>query len=357
MDILDGDSIIVSNMGFKIQNRRYTGSKQKLIEWIKSNIEKETKNCTSFCDLFAGTGVVTNAMINNYNTFYINDFLFSNYCIYNAFFGKEKYDDSKLIKYKREFNELNPLEINDNYVSLNYGNRFFSTNDSLLIGEIRERIANYKNNNSINQREHDILLASLIYSFDKCANTVGHYEAYIKKTKLIDLFKFELIDPVIFDPNDQREIHIFREDSNTLARKIKCDVVYIDPPYSSRQYSRFYHLIETIVKWDKPKLFGTAFKPKPENMSEYCTSRAIDSFRELIADLNCKYIFVSYNNTYDSKSSSSKNKMELEDIVKILSNKGKTKILEKKYKAFNAGKTILSNHKEFLFITEVEKND
>ena len=340
-------------MGFKINNRRYTGSKQKLTPWIREVVLSEINNCHSFCDLFAGTGVVTNAFIDDFDTFYINDFLFSNYAIYQAFFGGENFSDSKLVKYKREFDQIIPSECSQNYVSNNYGDKFFSYNDSLLIGEIRERIELLLNNGEVNKREYYILLTSLIYSFDRCSNTVGHYEAYIKKPIKKDSFIYELIDPVIYLNDDPRNIHITREDSNVLVRKIQPDVVYIDPPYSSRQYSRFYHVIETITKWDKPKLYGTALKPEPENMSEYCSSKAIDAFRELIADLNCKYIFVSYNNTYNSKSKSSQNKMVLEDIVKVLEKKGKTKILEKKHNAFNAGKTNLDDHKEYLFVTEV----
>lgn len=350
------DEVIILYMAFKIQNRRYTGSKQKLLEWIRQTIMNTIDdNCHSFCDLFAGTGVVTNAFINDFNDFIINDFLFSNNVIYNAFFSKENYHEEVLARYKREFVSLNPNDLAENYVSQNYGGKFFSYNDSKLIGEIRERLESLKNNHEINNREFNILLTSLIYSFDRSANTVGHYEAFIRKANIKDSFKFELIDPVINDENDPRNISIYREDSNELVRRINCDVVYIDPPYSSRQYSRFYHVIETIVKWDKPELFGTALKPKPENMSEYCSSRAIDSFRELIADLNCKYIFVSYNNTYNSKSNSSKNKMELDDMIRILNKKGHTQIFEINHNAFNAGKTNLEDHKELLFVTEVAK--
>ena len=343
-------------MGFNIQNRRYTGSKQKLSSWIRDSIIKTTNNeCSSFCDLFAGTGVVTNALINDFDTFYINDFLFSNECIYKAFFGKEDYREEVIIKYKRSFKDISVQSCCENYFSKNFGNKFFSYNDSLLIGDIRERIEKAFLSREINDREYCILLASLIYSFDRCSNTVGHYEAYIQNKKIKDGFTFELINPVILGTNDKRDIVITREDSNQLVKKIKCDVVYIDPPYSSRQYSRFYHLIETVVKWDKPQLFGTALKPKPENMSDYCSSKAIDAFRELISDLDCKYIFVSYNNTYNSKSSSSKNKMELEEMIKVLSKKGKTSVLETKHSAFNAGKTDLRDHKEYLFVTEVGK--
>ena len=341
-------------MGFKIYNRRYTGSKQKLTQWIRDSIMTVCKpGCVSFCDLFAGTGVVTNALANDFNEFYVNDFLYSNYTIYCAFFGNEDYSENKLIKYKRVFSDINPFECMSNFVSENYGGKFFSVNDSLLIGEIRERIESLYKTGELNNREYCILLASLIYSFDRCSNTVGHYEAYIKKPIKKDSFEFELIEPVVYLKGDSRVFHITREDSNALAGTINCDVVYIDPPYSSRQYSRFYHVIETITKWDKPKLYGTALKPEPENMSDYCSSKAIDAFRELIADLKCKYIFVSYNNTYNSKSKSSKNKMELEDMLKVLEKKGKTKILEIKHNAFNAGKTSLDNHKELLFVTEV----
>lgn len=55
------------------------------------------------------------------------------------------------------------------------------------------------------------------------------------------------------------------------------------------------------------------------------------------------------------KSSSSKNKITLEEIKTMLEEKGETKVFDKPYKFFNAGKTELKNHKEYVFITKVEK--
>ncbi len=43
---------------FKLQNRRYIGSKYKLLGWIFSIINKECKG-NSFADIFAGTGIVS----------------------------------------------------------------------------------------------------------------------------------------------------------------------------------------------------------------------------------------------------------------------------------------------------------
>ena len=87
-------------------------------------------------------------------------------------------------------------------------------------------------------------------------------------------------------------------------------------------------------------------------MSKYCTVKAKDSFKELVNNLDVKYLAVSYNNTYKSKSKSSENKIKLEEIKEILNEVGETKIFEQSHKAFNTGKTDFSDHKEFLFLTK-----
>jgi adenine-specific DNA-methyltransferase len=189
----------------------------------------------------------------------------------------------------------------------------------------------------------------LLYTADKIANTVGHFDAYFKKENVKDNFLMKSIDPITV-----QDISIFKEDTNILAKEIKADIVYIDPPYNSRQYSRFYHVLETLTKWDKPILFGVALKPEPENMSDYCRNNAKDKFAELVRDLDAKYLVVSYNNTYDSKSNSSRNKITLQEIEQILQKKGPTKVFEKNYRHFNAGNTNFNNHKEYLFVTKAK---
>lgn len=351
MDKFDGDILWGLIMSFSINNRRYTGCKAKLSGWIYETITNNCKNSTSFCDLFAGTGVVTSSLIDKFDTFFINDFLYSNEIIYKAFFMKQSYSEEKIYKYYNLFHNFQPKNIHQNYVSINFGDKFFSEDDALLIGAIRDYIEEYKYD--LNEKEYAILVASLLYSADRSSNTCGHYDAYIKKGVVRSSFKFELIEPMIKNSDDRRNIIITRENSNKLASKIKSDIIYIDPPYSSRQYSRFYHVLETLTKWDKPELFGVARKPAQENMSEYCKSKALDAFKELIYLLDSKYIVVSYNNTYNSKSSSSKNKMSLDEIKNVMYNKGKTEIYSIAHKPFNTGKTELENHQEMLFVTEV----
>lgn len=335
-------------MSYEIWNRRYTGSKYKLADWIFDIIDKNC-NGSSFCDIFAGTGIIAQYALTRMKKVVINDFLYSNEIIYKAFFLQESYDKKKIDSYKKDFQCINSQNIDSNYISENFGNKFFSYNDAIIIGEIRERIEKAKD---LTEKEYAILLASLLYSADKIANTVGHYDAYIKGHSLNDRFKFELISPY----NTKSKVEIFRQDANLLAKTLQTDIVYIDPPYNSRQYSRFYHVLENITTWKKPKLYGVALKPEPENMSEYCRNTAFEAFSALINALTCKYIVVSYNNTYASKSSSSINKMTLENIKEVLSAKGKLTCFEKAHQFFNAGKTKFADHKELIFLVEVKSN-
>ncbi len=330
----------------QLYNRRYIGNKHKLIEWIFSIINKECKG-NSFADIFAGTGVVSAVATKHFKKVLLNDFLHSNYAIYRAFFGNEAWDKNKIDNIIKSYNNIYGDDLEDNYFSKNFGGKFFSNNSAKIIGFVRENIEGNKKN--LTEREYYILIASLLYTADKIANTVGHFDAFFKKEFVNDSFFMKLIDPI-----DTQEISIFQEDTNDLVKKIKADVVYIDPPYNSRQYSRFYHVLETLTKWDKPKLFGVALKPEPENMSDYCRNNAKGKFAELVRDLNAQYLVVSYNNTYDSKSNSSRNKISLQEIERILQKKGPTKVFEKNYRHFNAGNTNFNNHKEYLFVTKAK---
>lgn len=333
----------------QLHNRRYIGNKYKLIDWIFSIIQKECKGET-FADIFAGTGVISAVAARHYKKIIMNDFLYSNNVIYRAFFGGGNWDKEKIDNIIKTYNNICSEDLEDNYFSENFGGKFFSKNSAKKIGFIRGNIE--ENKVKLTKREYCILLTSLIYTADKIANTVGHYDAYFKKEHITDIFFMKPIDTI-----EAKEICIFQEDTNSLVKKIKSDIVYIDPPYSSRQYSRFYHVLETLTKWDKPKLHGVALKPDPENMSDYCRNNAKDKFAELIRDINAKYLVVSYNNTYESKSNSSRNKITLQQIEDILKKKGETKVFEKDYRHFNAGNTDFNNHKEYLFVTMVMQSN
>lgn len=336
---------------FSLQNRRYIGNKYKLLDWIFDNVQK---NCEgdSFLDIFAGTGVVAERFLATKKKIILNDFLYSNKVIYEAFFNSSGVDYSHLEKVADELSELADVSKAQNYFDKHFGDKFFSKKDARKIGFIRQHLDDYLSQKKLNQTEYYILLASLIYSIDKISNTVGHYDAYIKGKPIADRFEYRLVQNIDTTNND---IEIIRDDANKVAETVKADIVFVDPPYNSRQYSRFYHILENLVEWKKPKLHGVALKPEAENMSDYSRSTAKDVFADLIEKLDCKYVVVTYNNTFKSKSSSSQNKITLEQITDILKSKGHTKVLSKSYRFFNSGKTSFDDHKEYLFITKVAK--
>ena len=373
---------------FKLSSRRYTGAKTKLLSHIDSvflrhlSALQDMQNL-SFFDVFAGTGVVSEYLMRHYGAdfnvadlqgknaykkadkkprftrFMLNDFLHSNYTIYKGFFGGKSFDNAKLGCIAKSYNALNVTKIPPNYYTHSFGNLFFSEGDSSIIGHIRDDLDALLDAGKITQREFYILLSSLIYSADRVANTVGHYDAYRKNIVLQDRFRFELIKPL----RCACEAEIFKQDSNALVRDFvaqnrQIDIAFIDPPYNSRQYARFYHLLETLSKNDKPKLYGVAKKPTPENVSVYCQSKAKEAFSDLVANLaKCaKILLVTYNNTYSSKSTSSQNKISLEQITQVLESHGITHKYEFDFKAFSTGKTEFKNHKEMIFVCEVAQS-
>lgn len=334
---------------FDLRNRRYVGCKTKLKEWIFCRILKETHGAHSFLDLFGGTGVISQMALGIYNEVTINDFLYCNYVIYNAFFADGNWDEQLVKDFISEMNSIDGSSLDDNYFSLNYGNSYFGMDAAKTIGYVRDEIERRKP--WLTEKEYYVLLASLMYSADRIANTTGQFEAYRKNTKEFKAFQMRPIMAKCY-----QTVSIYREDANELARKVKSDIVYLDPPYNSRQYCSLYHVLENLAKWDKPLLHEDTAKPLTlANKSQYCTKNATMVFTDLVTAIDARYIVVSYSNTDNAKSMTSNNKMTLEQIRQTLELRGSTKVFDTNYNAYNAGKTDIANHKEVLFITEVER--
>lgn len=333
-----------------INNRRYIGSKFRMLDFINDVLNKEKIEYSSFLDLFGGTGIVGDHFNNQNTKVYVNDLLKSNYLSYLSWFGNDPIDKKKIVNYIHEYNSLDKLK--DNYFSLNFSDTYFSKENCKKIGFIREDIENNYMNNKINNRERAILITSLLYAMDKIANTVGHYDAYRKNGVLDRKLELEMLN--LKSNKNNKNNKVFNEDSNELVRNIKADIVYIDPPYNSRQYSDAYHLLENVAMWEKSDVFGVAKKmERTGTKSKYCSVSAPLVFKDLIENINAKYIIVSYNNMGKKGASRSQAKISDDDILNILSKKGKVKTFEMDFNQFNTGKTHIDDHKERLFVCKV----
>jgi adenine-specific DNA-methyltransferase len=332
---------------FQIQNRRFLGNKYKLLGFIEDIVNEKCNGFNSFCDIFAGTGVVGERFNEKDIKIISNDLLFSNYFPLKAFFGSTQINLDVL---KEKIDLLNNLKTNqDNYFSIHYGNTYFTLKNARKIGAIREEI----NKIADNENEKAILITALLYATDKVANTVGHYDAYRKNLDTIQPIQL-LVPDITLENNTNNEV--FREDANLLIRKISCDVLYIDPPYNSRQYCDTYHLLENLATWEKPQVRGRAKKMDRSHLkSKYCLKTASKVFEDLIKNATCKHILVSYNNTGKSKDGRSNACIKDDEIVNILKNRGEIEIFERDYKAFTAGKSNTAGHIERIFYCGVTK--
>ena len=327
-----------------INNRRYLGNKYKLLPFITKVVNEECSDIDSVADIFAGTGAVSSAFTEK--LLITNDLMYSNYICNYAWFGAEEYDPQTIIDCVVRYNSLSDLE--DNYMTENFSDTYFSRDDCAKIGYIREDIESLYENDRINQRERAILITSLLYAMDKIANTCGHYDAYRKG--VVFEKTLELYVPLA-EVHNTADNQCYNTDANELVKDITADLVYIDPPYNSRQYCDAYHLLENVARWEKPEVFGVARKMDRSTMkSKYCTQSATEAFEQLIGDIKAKYILLSYNNMAEKGNDRSNAKISDQDIMRILEKKGEVKVFSESYKAFTTGKSDIDDNQERLFL-------
>lgn len=328
----------------QIHNRRYLGNKYKLLPIISYIVKHECVSIHSVADIFAGTGSVSSAFLDK--QIITNDLLYSNYISNIAWFGNQDFNKKRIIEFISYYNSIQPTE--ENYMTKNFSDTYFSHKTCSKIGYIREDIEKNYNLGIINERERAILITSLLYAMDRIANTCGHYDAYIKDNNFSK--ELELAVPEVSQHNNINN-QCYNKDANELVKEISADLVYIDPPYNSRQYCDTYHLLENVAKWEKPKVFGIAKKMDRTHLkSEYCTQNAAKALENLINNINAKYILFSYNNMANKGNDRSNAKISDEDILRILQKKGTVKIYTENYKAFTTGKSNFQENAERLFL-------
>lgn len=328
----------------------YIGSKYKLSDFISSSVKSivgENLSDKIFCDLFAGTGVVGRNFKKEVKKVISNDMEFYSYVLNKNYIENHEFLDNEI--YIKELNETNGEEgfIFNEYSENGKANRlYFSEHNGKKIDAIRTKIEFWKTEKKISSALYYFLLASLLESADKVANTASVYGAFLKKIKKTAQ-KELILEPAIFEINSHSH-EVYNEDSNLLIKKIEGDILYLDPPYNAREYGANYHLLNTIAKYDN-------FTPKGKtglrdySKSAFCKKKEVEkSFDDLIKNANFKYIFLSYNN---------EGIMSSETIKKILSNYGKYDLLTTEYQRFRADKKENRNHKassttEYLHILE-----
>ncbi|WP_458692847.1 DNA adenine methylase [Helicobacter monodelphidis] len=206
-----------------------------------------------FCDLFAGTSAVGRLFKTQVKQIIANDREY-----YSFILAKNYIENHQQLKRIDELiatlNDTQKTPLLQSKIYQNYAlggskeRQYFSDFNASKIDGIRTQIEQWKNTCYINDKEYYFLLASLLESADRVANTASVYGAFLKHLKT-SAQKELILTPAYFECNDNTHI-VFNEDSSTLIHKISGDILYLDPPYNAREYGANYHLLNTIALYD-----------------------------------------------------------------------------------------------------------
>lgn len=344
---------------------RYIGNKENLIEKISVALKDRKINGNTFVDLFSGTTNVAKFFKRQGCSVISSDILYLSYCLQMAYISNNEEpkfhnllsvikfdtcnnkDDAPIDIVLNFLNNLKPISgfIYNNYSvggtwNLEIPRMYLSNYNAKKIDAIRLKIEEWKNTSLITENEYYILLACLIESVGFFSNISGVYAAFRKKWDPRALKTF-VIKPIklIFNNVENKSFNV---DSMTLLESINTDILYLDPPYNSRQYAPNYHLLETIAKYDFPEIHGiTGMRNYDNQKSSFCSKRtALLDLEKIAKTAKYKYLLLSYN---------SEGIMSEEEIKSILSKYGDVELVKFQCLRFKSNSNGDSSTKRYIY--------
>ena len=355
----------------KTEGIKYIGSKLKILPYILEAIKD--LDIVSILDGFSGSTRVSQAFAKSGYIVTSNDI-----SIWSKVFATAYLLNKQRPSYYNEMIEhLNNVVPYYGWFSKHYGGREdevklpFQVKNTEKADAIRDEIDRM----GLNEIEKSVALTSLILALDIVDNTLGHYVAYLSKWS-----KRSYKDLVLNVPNlfvNEKDNIVTQNDVFEIIKDKYFDLAYFDPPYGSNnnkmpasrvRYNSYYHIWTTLIKNDKPNLFGKAnrredsrdtvtnsvFEDFKKDKNGYFI--AINAIKKLITETNSKYILLSY---------SSGGRASKREIFELLNNNGTIlKAFEINYKKNVMSKMRWTNewinsdgkHIEYLFLIEKNKN-
>lgn len=326
---------------------KYMGSKKKIISNVLEAIF-EIHNGEPICDLFGGSSVLSGALrntaevwsndIQEYSSI-LSSLYLSNYQWkkhpnllsdikavaekYVSDFKKKnpglkfQYSDKSTLK---EFNMLEKAQqalINKKFVGShhlfvkNYSGTYWSFEQCLWIDALRYTADKYKKD-----ALYYPILSSLMFAMSYNSQSTGHYAQYRDATNVASMKDILIYRKKSIWPYFERKMKEFMElykDPNKFKFKVLTGdyvdcleriptetLVYADPPYCFVHYSRFYHALETLVKYDYPIVEHKGRYRQDRHQSPFCIGTKVTSaFTELFSATRAKRgkLVLSYSNT------------------------------------------------------------
>lgn len=333
---------------------RYIGNKSKVLNEIDRLINKKglNKKGLTFFDAFTGTATVAHHYKNIYHLL-ANDNLYFSYIIAEAKLNSKATMFEKLgfnpFEYFNNVDTSNCIGfIAKNFAPVLSDRMYFSDENARFIDFIRQTINDWYMTDKITENEKYFLIASLIESVSKVANVAGVYGSFLKTWDPRAVKRMVYL-PINTEPYVDDLAEIYNDDILNVIKKVKGDILYLDPPYTKNQYSIQYHLLETIALYDNPILKG---KTGARDMHMYTSDFSREgnvhiAFEELIANANFKHIILSYS------SDGIMSKEYIESILKRYGKKETYEFIKFSYRQYKNSKAEdRDNHCEYLFYIE-----
>lgn len=362
---------------------KYMGSKREILDFVTDAIEELNVDTDWVCDLFAGTSIVGASLKSKYNVHsndiqayssilartYMTDLrnaiplnrlaeikaqVVSRATEFKLLFPDLKFDYTHLSSFEDVFalEKAQQLLIEkDFYIGFHlftkcYSGTYWSYDQCVWIDSIRCIAESYKD-----QPEYYAIMASLISAMSYVSQSTGHYAQYrdVTESNLSDILLYrnreiwfyfekkfrELI--VNLNGTANRQYRITTLDYLDCLSAIKSgSIVYADPPYQSVHYSRFYHALETLVRYDNPVVSHKGRYREDRHQSPFCKKTTVkQAFTALFNGVNSKHahLALSYSDT---------GMISLELIKKlakeIFGKRYLTSVLEKDYKHSTMGR-------------------
>lgn len=335
---------------------RYIGSKFRLIDQIRAHIGKPLEG-SFFVDAFCGTGVVAEAAADMGWNIRINDSLHSAVISAGArLISIEQAAFEKLGGYDKAIANLNAVKPKHGFMWREYSpasmdtcgleRRYFTQDNAARIDAMRALIAEWVEAGTIDEVEERLLIADLFGALNRVANIAGTFGCFLSK------WTSQSQEKIVMRCRALKASSVCVEatvgDVFDVPNAVD-DLVYLDPPYTKRQYASYYHILETVALGDEPEVEGVAgLRPWKRLASDFCyKTRALKTLTRLVSNLNAQKILLSY---------SSEGHIGMQDIKAELSKAGKSTMHPLgtigRYRPNKVASITASDVNEFLVVVE-----
>lgn len=296
----------------------YIGNKRAILDFVaRSVVEQSGAGPREILDLFSGTGIVSASLKTLGYTVTANDHLATCFNLTSAVLLNDRaprfeglaascLDGSNPAEaYQQVLDYLNLLTSQPGgFVHLNFSpasvektgveRRYFTEANAQKIDAIRDQIAAWRP--VLSDAEHSLLISDLVRAVSAVSNVAGTFGCYLKQWKQRALAPL-MLRPSGFIGGESEAHSVVMLEAKDMVKQSTARIIYADPPYTKRQYAAYYHVLETIVRNDKPVLTGsTGLRDWETHASDFCYKRkAPGALQDLLSAMNCEHFFLSYN--------------------------------------------------------------